>query len=506
MNVTFRRLSGDDRGSLPMAILVTTIGLVLSAAMLPLIVRQVTYTRAFQDRSSALNGAQVGLDMVMARVRAAADVNSSSDVAGRLEDMPGCTFSGDAGIDGTGERLLYSVKITYRNQAGEQLACDPLTELPTSATVESVGSSTTETRTVTATYRFTTTNNNIPGGAIWVSSPTDRPLCLDAMVRPPAPGAAVLMQRCSGSSTQQFAYTEKLYLKLINSETAANKEGMCLFSEVPHAANKAVVFQACPSTEKPTGVYQWSLDGSSRFHSTSATQAIENLCVNVKTPNTVGSGVILATCTANNSTNIFRSDPKIGAGMAGDATNQLVNFAQFSRCLDVTNQNTASTYMIAWFCKQSPNSIVDWNQIWEHPVPDKAKKEISKKGPIVVTKDGIKYCLKSPMSAAGDAYVTVEKCVTNYATLYASATDKSAFGWTVFHDTGSYASSYRIHDNSAKGGLCLQPTDLTAAVKDTHSDGTSKVKVGVCSASELQKWNAPPNLSVPTPITDVTEK
>jgi hypothetical protein len=496
-----------------MAIMVTTMGLVLSVALLPLVVKQVTYTRDFKDRSSALNGAQVGLDMVMARVRAAADLAANADVNGRLEDMPNCEFNGDAGVDGTGERLLYNVKIVYRNQAGEELDC-PLTELPTTASVESIGSSGTETRTVTATYKFSTTNNNIPGGAIWVASPADKPLCMDSMVRPPAAGAAVVMQLCNGKSTQQFAYTEKLYLRLINSEglklpdgTIA-EEGMCLYSEPVvatglHTSGKAVVFQQCPATEKPTPLFQWSLDGSSRFHSTNAAQAIEGLCINLKTANTPGTGLVLGTCTSNSSLNIWRSDPKIGAGMAGDRTAQLVNFAQFSRCLDVTNQSTTSTYMIAWFCKQSPNGVVDWNQIWEHPVPDATKDEITKKGPVVVTQNGVKYCMKSPLSPASNAYVTVERCATNYATIYAAGSDTSAFGWTVYHHTGSYESSFRIKDNK---GYCLQPTDLNTTPKDTHSDGTSKVKVAVCSGSELQKWNAPANLSVPTPITDVNEK
>jgi Ricin-type beta-trefoil lectin domain len=503
------RCARDDRGSLPMAVMITSLGLVLSIALLPLVVRQVTFTRAFKDRTTALNGAQVGLDTVMARVRAASDLTADNSENGRLEDMPPCTFTGDAGVEGSGEKLPYQVTIVYKDNTGKVLAC-PLTELPTTATVVSQGSSSVGTRTVSATYKFSTTNSNIPGGKIWVASPSDKPLCMDVKTLPVALGQAVTMQRCNGSSTQQFAYNEKLYLKLINSEGSKladgtiAKDGVCLHAGATHATNNAVVLQRCPSTDKPTAIYQWSLDGASRFHSTSPAQAIENLCLSVKTANTVGSALILASCSSNDALNIWRSDPQIGAGMAGDKTSQLVNFAQFSRCLDVTNQNTGYTYMIAWFCKQSPNSVVDWNQIWEHPVPDKTKDEITKKGPIVVTQNGVKYCLKSPLpnTPVATSYVTVEKCATNYATLYAATTDKSAFGWTVYHDTGNYATSYRILDNK---GNCLQPTDLTVTPKDTHSDGTSKVKVSVCSSSELQKWNAPPNLSKATPITDVNE-
>ncbi|WP_433791512.1 hypothetical protein [Actinoplanes sp. CA-252034] len=507
MRARMMRCARDERGSLPMAIMVTTMGLVLSVAMLPLVVRQVTSTRTLQDRSASMNGAQVGLNTVMARVRAASETTASGSIDGRLEDMPPCDFKGDAGIEGTGESLPYEVKVTYYDQNGKELDC-PLVELPTTAKVTSVGAGSAGTRSVSATYKFSTTNNNIPGGSIWVASPSDNPLCMDVKSTKVTLGASVVMQKCNGNSTQQFAYTEKLYLKLINSEgtvladgTTA-EDGVCLFSAVPHVSGGAVTLQRCPSTSNPTGTYQWSLDGNSRFHSTSASQAIENLCINLKTANTPGTTLVLGTCTASNSLNVWRSDPRIGAGMAGDKTNQLVNFAQFSRCLDVTNQSTTSTYMIAWFCKQAPTGVVDWNQIWEHPVPDATKKEISKKGPVVVTQNGTKYCMKSPLDTATNAYVTVEKCATNYATAYAAKEDTSAFGWTVVHNTGNYATSYRMLDNK---GYCLQPTDLAAAVKDTHSDGTSKVKVAVCSSSELQKWNAPANLGEATPIYDVKE-
>jgi type II secretory pathway pseudopilin PulG len=490
------RFPEGDRGSLPMVMLVITIGLSLSAAMLPIVVRQVTSTRGLLDRSNALNGAQLGLDVVMARVRAASDNQEN----GRLEDMPGCSTSGDAGVPGTGEKLLYAVTIVYRDQDGKVISCDPLSDLPTTATVTSTGTSTTGSRTLTATYRFSTSNNNIPGGAIRIASPTDKPLCMDAGSTSPVIGTALTVKLCNGSVTQQFGYTENLYLKLINSISSSAPDGLCLHSGTTHASGNALTFQKCDDTIKTQ--FQWSLDGNSLFHSTSSKSAIENFCVSMKTPSTVGSAVVLGGCTASATVTVWRSDPGVGAGMAGDATNQLVNYSQFSRCLDVTNKSTSSTYMIAWFCKQSPNGVVDWNQIWEHPIPDKTLKEISKKGPIVVTTGGVKYCLKSPRSAATNVYATTVACPANYATTAASDND-GGIGWTVFHDTGTYATSYRIMDSA---GFCLQPTDLTVTPKDTHSDGTSKVKVAVCSGSELQKWNAPANLSSPTPITDVNEK
>ncbi|SDT78483.1 ricin-type beta-trefoil lectin domain protein [Actinoplanes derwentensis] len=494
------RLFRDERGSLPMAMLVVTIGLSLSAMLLPVILRQVTSTRTVNDRNSALNGAQIGLDVVMARVRAASTLNDKDKLMGQLEDMPGCDITGDGGVDGTGESLRYIVTIVYKDQDGKALAC-PLTKVPTTATVTSQGlrssastGDTSGSRTLNATYNFFTSNTNIPGGTIQIAASTVGSLCFDAGSKTPAVGTALVVKTCNGGSNQQFGYTEDLYLKLVNSETTAATDGLCLHSGATHSNNNPVTLQKCPTDSRNT-LYQWSLDGASLFHSTSSKSAIESTCINMKTANTIGSAVILNSCSVNTSVTVWRSSAGVGAGMAGDSTNQLVNYSQFSRCLDVTNQDAGYSYMIAWFCKQSPSGAVDWNQIWVHPVP--VAPAVKETGAITVTsKDGkTKYCLKTPNSTATNAYVTTMTCP-------ATPSNNKDLMWTVVHNTGDYATSYRIED---KNGYCLQPTDLNSSPKDTHSDGTSKVKVGKCSSSELQKWNAPANLSRLTPLTDVRE-
>ena len=98
---------------------------------------------------------------------------------------------------------------------------------------------------------------------------------------------------------------------------------------------------------------------------------------------------------------------------------------------------------------------------------------------------------------AADQYVTLAECGATDV-----LTDPNLI-WTVYGDTGVYATSYRIVDSY---GFCLTPTDLTANPPDTHTDGTAKVKVAACNNSELQKWNAPADLNQPSPLTDTTEK
>jgi hypothetical protein len=488
-----KRVALDERGSLPMAMLVITIGMLMSALLAPVVTHQISSTRNLVSRNTELNAAQAGMDVMMARVRAASD----AQLNGLLEDLPPCTLDGDAGVDGTGESLPYHVTVDYRDADGNALSC-PTNDVPTTAVVTSTGSGRDGTRTLTATYVFTTSNTNIPGGAIRIDTSSAGRLCFDAGgSKVPAAGTPVTLQICNGSSRQQFGYTYDLYLKLVNSESLSAEFGMCVYAGNPassaaHASGDVLSFQPCPATRGRR--YQWSLDGSSLFHSTNSSGGSESLCVAVQTTGTIGSGVVLGSCGTSTSLNVWRSETGVGAGMAGDTTAQLVNYAQFSRCLDVTNQDPNMSYMIAWFCKQSPNGVVDWNQQWVHPVPGPAA--VSATGNIIVTKSGTPYCLKSPLSTASNAYTTVVACT-------AANKPTAPLQWTVFHDTGDYGTSYRIVDSN---GYCLTPTDLTATPKDTHSDGTSKVKVAVCTSSELQKWNAPPNINKPTPLTDLSEK
>ncbi|MFF5081829.1 ricin-type beta-trefoil lectin domain protein [Actinoplanes sp. NPDC000266] len=498
------RLPRGDDGSLPMAMLVITVVLSLSAILTPIVIRQIKTTQHLSERNIALNAAQAGMDVMMARVRAAADPDNQS---GYLENLPPCTLTGSAGVASTGVPLTYTVTLVYQDQDGKDMTACPAVSVPTTARVTSQGAGGSVTRTLTATYVFSTSNTNIPGGQIRISSSTLGNQCMDSgSNKTPAAGSAIVMAPCDGSSRQQFGYTADLYLKLINSESSGAASGMCLHAGASHSSGNALVFQPCPTLQ--TGVFQWSLDGNSLFHSTSSGKTVESLCVNVKTPgSTTDRAVVLGSCGVTATKTVWRSATGVGAGMAGDSTNQLVNYAQFSRCLDVTSKSTSATYMIAWFCKQDPQGIVDFNQQWVHPTP--VTPAITATGPIIVnnttstsnSNNGTankNYCLKSPGIVTATSWVTVVNCATVAAQSAQNVT------WTVYHDTGDYGTSYRIKDYM---GYCLQPTDQNSGVaNDFHSDGTSKVKVATCNTSELQKWNAPANISQPTPLTDLNEK
>jgi hypothetical protein len=495
----------DDEGSLPLAMLVVTVVMSLSAVMVPITVRQINYTRNYAQRGSALDAAQAGLDVMMARVRAASDAMQN----GYLENLPPCNMTGVVGATGGGIKSTYAVSVIYRDENGTAVNACAVNNVPTTATVTSLGTNGSTTRTLVATYLFSTSNTNIAGGTIRIESSTLGNQCLDGgSASSPAAGTAVTVQACNGSSQQQFGYTPDLYLKLIGSESSSASLGMCLFADSTRVSGTTlIVFQACPATRTTT--FQWALDGYSVFHATtSASKSDGSYCMNIRTPGSAtDQAVVLAGCGSTSTKNQWFSSPGVGAGMASDATNQLVNYKQFSRCLDVTNRDTNYSYMIAWFCKQDPGALVDFNQQWVHPVA--VLPAISATGPIIVNNTNANsnanngntaknYCLKSPGTATSTSWVTVQSCPT------AAIQAQSALTWTVYHDTGDYGTSYRIVDYM---GNCLQPTEQgTGIANNYHSDGTSKILVATCSTADIQKWNAPANIDQPTPLTNLTEK
>jgi hypothetical protein len=273
---------------------------------------------------------------------------------------------------------------------------------------------------------------------------------------------------------------------------------MCLDAGTPHANGKLVKFQSCAATTSPQ--QQWSINDSANFEGTSNGSTLDGYCFNVQNPNTAGSFVILGSGTtchkAYDTIETFSPEAAVGAGASGAEAGQIVNFSQFGRCVDVTEQNVLYSYLIVWPCKQAPDPAnLTWNQVWS--APDVAPGDSSATGAIFTTKLGVKYCLRTPGGPGPGLYVTVNPCPVGAIT--------PDLTWTVYTDTGVYATSYVIRDND---GDCLQATDPTASPPDLYPKGQSisKIIVATCNGSTLQKWNAPPNILNPLPLKDISEK
>jgi Ricin-type beta-trefoil lectin domain len=514
--VTHRPSTGDrdDQGSIILALLVTLIGVSLSALLVPMVLSQVQGTRENEHRVASLAAAQAGLDIAIGHVRASEDTGGN----GALSTLPCGPLAGDVSAGGPSR---YQVSIDYfsadpQGKTDAWIAANRLTcisgggtqKTPAYALLRSYGTdiptgdiTTVQNRFLKGTYTFQTTNQNIAGGLIHVyKTATSTDLCFDAGSTSPGSGTYLRMQPCvTGSGQQTFAYNTNLTLALVNSKTPSLPLGMCLDAGSPHAVGNYVVFQPCATTTQPR--QQWSINDSSNLEGTSNGTSLDGYCFNVQTQNTAGSYVVLSTSNCHkgyDTQETFQLEATTGAGAAGSANSQLVNFSEFGRCLDVTEQNVNYAYMIAWPCKQAPNPAnVTWNQKWA--LPAIVAPATSATGKVTTSPTAVTpYCLQSPGSTAAGSYVKVVLCSL-------MVTGAPSITWTVYADTGVYESSYRLKDGY---GYCLQATDPSVSSPDFYPSGNriSKLIVATCGGSTLQKWNAPPNILQSTPLKDIGEK
>ncbi|MEV6849858.1 ricin-type beta-trefoil lectin domain protein [Actinoplanes sp. NPDC051411] len=511
----------DDRGSLPLAMLVSVIGVGLSVFMSMLVLSQLHTTAYEARRLQALNAAQAGLDVGVGQVRSATKINSSGETVGDAAKLPCAALTGTVG------RAAYSVSARYYDSdpqvhlqdtawitahtvacvAGTGTRAVPRFVVFTSTgTASDAGSSS---RTLRGTYVVHTDNANISGGLVHVyrDSTALNDLCIDAGPGTPSAGTAVTMQLCTaGAVSQTWSYDLNLRIVLVSSQSSTSA-GLCLQAGTTHAPRTAVTLQPCVTTKPALYAQQWSINNSSNLVGSNSTGTdIDSYCFNVAQANKPGSALIITTSCSGTYNNVstFSFDADAGAGQAssavGQAVGQLVNYSQFGRCLDDTNQNPAWTFMIAWPCKQNPDPTkVEWNQRYTLPVLDGGAKVGTslnfKTGTISTVQGTAKYCLQSPLKADLYQYVTTKSCVP----------DAVNQRWTVYGLTDAYATSYEIVDGA---GLCLQPRDQNASPPDLFQDvnKVAKIYVAPCDGSTLQKWNANKDDLAGVPLKDVTER
>ncbi len=514
------RRRGEDEGSMVFAMLVVVIGLLMSALMTPMLLTQLTSTTNTRRETHELSAAEAGVDIMMGHIRAASDTSGN----GLLAKLPCGTLTGSASAasnenyqttvvyyknDPTGQSASWLANTSNQVQCivgGGAISAPAFALITSLGTDQSSGSFPAgQIRTLTATYIFKTSNANIPGGAIHVFQTSSTDMCLDAGTGNPAVGTIVTIQVCkSGAISQKFAYNANLTLELSASVTSTQPLGLCLDAGANPAAGALVAFQPCSLNTIPQ--QQWSFNDSANFMNTKSDGSnVGSLCFNVQTENTAGSLIVLSSsCGTTNDIEAFSADAAVGAGAAGPTIGNLVNFQEFGRCLDVTNQVPTSSYMIVWPCKQNPNPAnLTWNQLWA--LPTIAASATSASGRITTNSTNSSYpkglyCLTSPQSTVAGQYVVLTLC---------GGTTPANQTWTVYGNTGTYATSYVIKDSSASPGpYCLQPTDPNATNPDFFGSGSqiSKVVVAVCNGSGLQKWNAPPGIQNPSPLKNYGEK
>ncbi|HVA60083.1 MAG TPA: hypothetical protein VNG13_06050 [Mycobacteriales bacterium] len=555
----------DDTGSIMLVFFVLLVAVALSTIVLAVVLNQALATRLDGKRVHTLHAAEAGLDVALGQIRAATTGGGS----GVLSELPCGPLSG--AVDAAGS-ASYQVTVTYYGEdpsgqspswlASNQIPCSPgagPAAVAGYARIVSAGSSAaasgfspaTGNRTLQTVYVFQTTNANIPGGEIAIyndGNPGYQPLCFDAGSADPAPGALLQVQPCSTSSppaaSQVFAYQSDLSIVLSSTESLT--QPMCLdgpYSGGSHTSGEDVVFQPCTGVEvggtvtpeqqfayNDVGGYQTATDYSNRSNAN-----VDNFCLMLQSYDTPSSNVVLATgsrsnprqsfdacggpfngsTTWNPATSVGAGDADTSPGTLSSTPQQIVNYAQFGRCIDLTNATVTDNgppsqttwgnggFFILYPCKQNPNPAnVRWNQKLAAS-PSGYTNEL-----VMTDGSGQPYCLISPLTSTGAeaTIATMQPPYPNSTTTGAcapgpvSATSNQQYDWTYTGNTGDYRTSYQLQDAN---GNCLDIGPQQTPPGSTAPWST--LVVDPCTSSLNEKWQAPPNL-IPSQLVNTQEQ
>ncbi|MCU1543334.1 MAG: hypothetical protein JWM50_1199 [Microbacteriaceae bacterium] len=469
---------GDDGAALVSALLFMILLSGMSFVLLAIVLGQIGPSYAAQKSTKTVYGAQAGLQAALGVVRSATGtaVDANNVPYGDLSKLP-CSFGGN--VDGAPGETAYAVTIGYYITdptgkddawlASNDLACGAsgVTQQPFFAYIVSKGTGTASpgrpategNRSVAAVYDFKITNVNIPGGRIY--SGTE---CMEADKAQLGseisfkPAGSCASNGAKKDDTQLWVYDKTYQIKLA-STIEDGKPGLCI-TGIP---GELATLQTCV-----TGQYNqlWSWDGSQTWWGQKA--AITTGYSNARLRD---DGKNLAVSTTGTP---FTPEPSVGSAAAGESTKQIVNYKEFGRCADVTDQLIGSSFMISYPCKQDPSStgaFLNWNHKWFYTEAVGTAAVVYDQEIYVLVNNATtgKRCLQAPVLSG--KYVTFAPCTSN-------ANQK----WDRTKKTDTYANSYLFIDNL---GRCL-----TADAADTYKTW-SKLTVSQCTPSEAQKWNAP---------------
>ncbi|MGZ4604319.1 MAG: RICIN domain-containing protein [Kineosporiaceae bacterium] len=439
-------------------------------------------------------GAQAGLQAGLAAVRQAWTTTSGTTLNGDPTKLPCYTTASPlvgqvGGLDSTQQPVSYSVQVSYFTvspsgqtaawRAANALPCVSgagTATTPVYALIQAAGSSNVAAvpggwgnRSSEVVYALNRTDQSVLGGPIHsdLIATTTKNFCWQAASYPASVGTQMRLATCvAGDLSQTWSYRTDYSIVLSGSQasTSPPSGGLCIATITNGSGSiTGASLQTCVS-----GSWKqlWAYDDAGQFQGVNSTKtSLSGKCLTTNNSYAVGAVLTIANC--NYPVDNWTPDATVGAGAAGAATQQLINYGEYGRCLDITNWNLSATWLIDYPCKQDPTSTVGWNQRWVWDSPN--TREIQSN-----TSSGL-YCLTTPASAG--AYVVVRPCDST----------RNDQKWMMLGDTGNRSTSYTIIDSY---GRCLSLGPAGPGRPDLSS--WSSITSDVCDGSFEQKWNAPP--------------
>lgn len=490
-----------------------------------------------QKGTKTVYSAQAGIQAALSIIRSGSTLDATSgNYYGDPKKMP-CAITGTT--NGLSDGNSYSVTIAYftTDPTGQsatwitsnQLACKTgtlaqygtsnygLSVTPKYALITSAGAAsqipvvtTQANRSITALYTFQVSTANILGGLIFNNGST---ACMQAAAASAGKTITfVAASSCSSTGTnaalQLWSYTTNWQIALTSTEVGGVVTTASLCITGPTASGGATqnaLLQTCKSSTSSSRWNQlWSWTGSYTWQGENSTITGPASTEWLSPPYADGTSPIgknLQVVNATSTIGTMAPTAQVGAGAASYGKDQIVNYAQFGRCTDVTNQpqpDTDAYPMIVYPCKQDPTggtTNITWNQLWYYcevgdascdTTVDPANQQIYV---LYNNSTSSKYCLTTPSETATNPRPTTPAttATNQYPYFAACATTGALAGqqnWDRVYVGDDYLDSYLFVDNY---GRCLETNSSTV-----FSGDIDYMTVNSCNGADYQKWNAPP--------------
>ena len=463
----------------------------ISVVLLSTVLGQIVPSSLAQRNTKTIYAAQAGVQASLAMLRSA----SKTDSTGTYGDPTKLVCSLTGSIDAQNNGLSYVANISYYTTdptttatptplgcSGAGVSGQPkyakISSQGIAAPVAGVSSTPTGSRYLSAVYTFKITNINIPGGRIFDGANN---YCFEATGT--AVGSTIQFTskgNCvkAKEAVQLWIYDTDYEIKLA-STTVTGSTPLCIAGpKIWGDSTQNATLQKCVVKQwnqlwSWMGSYTWQgqsqtiTDGYSPYYLAGSFAEGNYLQVN-----------------AGGASGTFNPTPAVGPGAASVNTKQIVNYLEFGRCLDVTNEQITSDFMISYPCKQDPSGTgtppgtgqLKWNHKWYYTEPVAPATSLTQTISVLVNNDAAqKYCLQTPTAASGLIYPLFKSCVGS----------ENLQKWTRINNTGTYAGSYLFVDYL---GRCLS---VGTNPSDLFNTSFSKIIVATCDNSLAQKWNAP---------------
>jgi hypothetical protein len=524
----------------------------VSTIILGVVTAQTIPSYLDQKGTKTIYSAQAGIEATLSILRSASTYNAATATyQGDITKLPCSPNATTPIITGTTNGLSdgngYSVIVQYfnvdptANPTAVAITCGTgaygtsthgPTSVPKFALITSAGTATQipvvsaqANRSITALYTFEVSTANILGGLIYNN---DQTACLQAVSSAPGKAIAfVAAASCSATgasaSLQLWSYTPNWQIVLTSTTSSTGAvlaTSLCITGPtVSGGATQNALLQLC---QGPTAALRWnqlwSWTGSYTWQG--ETQAINgpNTSDWLSPPYANGTSPVghdLEVVNASSPIGTMAPTAQVGAGAASYGKDQIVNYLEFGRCTDVTNQpqpDTDAYPMIDYPCKQDPvggTANITWNQLWfycevgdttcDKTVNPAATVDPSQQQIYVYYNNSTssKYCLTTPNPATGATNPLPTSPATSAANQFPYFATCATTGalvaqqtWDRVYTADDYLDSYLFVDTY---GRCLE-----ANQSDIFTSDIAELTVNSCTGIDAQKWNAPPTYTTST--------